>query len=441
MSLKTETDNSKLQEITMSLKDLSMYLLSNYPFYYSLLQQCKITLDSKTQYVAYVKISTKMEMVINPAKFSAFTVAEQAGLVVHELQHLYKDHIKQTNLKQVEAIADKIGSEPNHMQANIAMDVEINPNISELVKSKTLGPSAGKKAEYRGVYPQDFQLQAHDSWFNYYAQLESNDQIKKMKKNQKKMEDALKKALEDAQNGQGQPGDGEGDQDGNGAGKPDPNAPHQDHGYFGESTKDGKFMDEIAAAAVKRAKCLSHGNVPQEIEKFMLEYENSQQVPWNIVLRQFMQSMVDVKTRNTWKKVNRRFRGKLPGAKKLPKLELLIGIDSSGSVSDEDLKKFYAEVDAINMVGNVKIDIAVFDTQIHQREEYHKGFVASRCCSGGTSFVAVHELALEERYKGVIFLSDGYAEFPDPSKVTYKCLWVLNNDSVKPPFGNVVRIK
>lgn len=427
---------------SIDFKALQMYLLSNYPFYYALVQQCKISMDDKSKYIAYVKVSTKMEMVINPIMFAEFSTAEQAGMLVHELQHLFKDHIKQTNLKQVEAIAEKIGSEPNHMQANIAMDVEINPYVSELKNSEKFGPLAPKGDKdtdsFRGVWPEDFKLQSGDSWFNYYAQLEQDPAIKKMKKNQKKMEEAFKKALEEAQKNGSQPG--EADQSGGSGHEPGEGKPHQDHEYFKVSTKDSKMLDEIAANAAKRAKSLTHGNTPHEIEKFLIQYEISKQIPWHVVLRQFMQSLTDVKTKNTWKKANRRFRGKLPGAKKLPKLELLIGIDSSGSVVDEDLVKFYAEVDAINAVGNVKIDIAVFDTLIHQREEYHRGFEASRKCSGGTSFIPVHELAIEERYKGVIYLTDGYANFPDASEVSYKCLWVLNSD-VQPPYGNTVRIK
>lgn len=391
----------------MDIKELKMYLLSNYPFYYALLQQCKLYLDSDSKYIAFVKISTKLEITINPEKFEKFSVAEQAGVLIHELQHIYRDHIKQTQAKQIEAVSDKLGIEPNHMMANIAMDLEINPGIAELANSEKLGLRAPKDSEFKGVYPKDFKFSDNDSWVNYYAKLKG--QAKENK---------------DKQKGSGK-GEGE---------------PHQDHDYFSESIKNEKLMDEIVANATKKAKSLSIGNTPREIEKFLLNYEANQNVPWNVVLRQFMQSLLDIRTKGTWKKVNRRFRGKLPGVKRLPRLELLIGIDSSGSVSDEDLKKFYTEVEAINNTGNVTIDIAVFDTNIHQKEEYKKGFEATRCCSGGTSFVPVHELALEERYKGVIYLTDGYAEFPNKDEVNYKCLWVLNTD-VKVPYGNTVRIK
>lgn len=405
----------------MNIKELQLYLLSNYPFYYGLLQQAKITQDDKTKYPAAVKISTKLEIIINPTIFGEYTVAEQAGFLVHELQHVYKDHIKQTQMKQIEAISEKIGIEPNHMLANISMDMEINPGISELYNSPTLGVKAPKSPDKpQIIMPEMFKFNKGDSWINYYA----------------KLKEKAKNNPQGGKSKKGQPGD----QEAQGSGTGDP-TPHQDHDYFLESTKDEKMFDEIAANAAKRAKQISPpGTTPREIEKFLLEYEASKQVPWYLVLRQFMQSLVDVKTRNTWKKVNRRFRGKLPGAKKLPRMDLLIGIDSSGSVSDENLKAFYAEVDAINDTGMCTIDIAVFDTNIHQREEYKRGFEAQRLCAGGTSFVPVHKLALEERYKGVIYLTDGWADFPDANEVSYKCLWVLNTD-VKPPYGNVVRIK
>ena len=392
----------------MDTKQLLLYLLSNYPYYYALLQQCRVTFDEKMDGIAQVKVSTRMEIQINPERFKDYSIAEQAGLLIHELQHVYKDHIKQMQMKQVEAISDRLGIETNPIMANIAMDIEINPNISELVDSNKLGPKA-TVGQGRGVYPEDFKEQRGDSWFNYYARLKSKA---KTKPNSGK-----------GKSGEGQP------------------SPHQDHEYFNQSTKDEKLFEEIAAQAAKRAKALAAGNTPHEIEKFLLDYEGNQQLPWYLVLRQFMQSLVDVKSKNTWKKVNRRFRGKLPGAKKLPKLDLLIGIDSSGSVSDEDLRKFYIEIDAIQATGMCTIDIAVFDTTIHQREEYHKGFEASRICSGGTSFVPVHELAIEERYRGVVYLTDGYAEFPNKDEVTYKCLWVINNNSVTPPYGNVIRIR
>src|SRR5208282_199018 len=107
----------------MNTKELQLYLLSNYPFYYALIQQCKLSLDDKIDGIAQVTVKTRMEITINPEKFKDYSTAEQAGLLIHELQHVYKDHIKQIQMKQVEALSDKLGIEANHTLSNIAMDI------------------------------------------------------------------------------------------------------------------------------------------------------------------------------------------------------------------------------------------------------------------------------------------------------------------------------
>ena len=378
----------------MDIKTLQLYLLSNYPFYYALLQQARINLDSNSEHIAFVKVQTRIEITINPEKFALFTIPKQAGILIHELLHIYKGHIQQTINKAVDNLSNALNIMPNYMLANICMDMEVNPYISELIESKAFGPKAAKNSEYKGCWPQDYQLDERNSWTNYYTTLVNQSTKQK--------------------------------------------AP--DHSYFLDSTHDAKMIEEITVNAAKRAKNLAAGQIPYEIEKYLLDYEANKTIPWYLVLRQFIQSLVDVTSKNTWKKRSRRFPRLLPGIKKLPKLKLLIGIDSSGSVGDKDLSKFYTEVDCIKNSANVDIDIAVFDTDIHQREKYTKGFEAKRVCSGGTSFIPVHQLALEERFKGVIYLTDGYAEFPNKDEVNYKCLWVLNT-SIVPPYGNVVRIK
>ena len=41
----------------------------------------------------------------------------------------------------------------------------------------------------------------------------------------------------------------------------------------------------------------------------------------------------------------------------------------------------------------------------------------------------------------IIILSDGYCDFPNKEKALgIPVLWVINNNEVNPPWGNVVRI-
>ena len=68
---------------------------------------------------------------------------------------------------------------------------------------------------------------------------------------------------------------------------------------------------------------------------------------------------------------------------------------------------------------------------------------------GGTSFHAVfqHVRGLLEEDKDsqpacLIMLTDGYAPFPDEEETGgIPVLWLINNESVTPPYGKIARIK
>jgi len=35
----------------------------------------------------------------------------------------------------------------------------------------------------------------------------------------------------------------------------------------------------------------------------------------------------------------------------------------------------------------------------------------------------------------LVYLTDGYGDFPEEESVPYPVMWAINNDSVTPPFG------
>ena len=60
---------------------------------------------------------------------------------------------------------------------------------------------------------------------------------------------------------------------------------------------------------------------------------------------------------------------------------------------------------------------------------------------GGTDFCPAIEL-IQEKYPdigGVIYLTDGYGDFPRQAP-QFPMLWAVNNPCVTPPFGDVCRI-
>ena len=49
---------------------------------------------------------------------------------------------------------------------------------------------------------------------------------------------------------------------------------------------------------------------------------------------------------------------------------------------------------------------------------------------------------MEVKPKAIIILTDGYATFPpEKARQGIPVIWVVNNDSVTPPWGEVARMK
>jgi predicted metal-dependent peptidase len=112
-------------------------------------------------------------------------------------------------------------------------------------------------------------------------------------------------------------------------------------------------------------------------------------------------------TKKTRRKLNKRFEEN-PALKIKPKKYTLVGVDTSGSVSDSDIAEFFSEIYHMHKTG-INIDVAECDAAIHKVWEY-KGkppeFVRGR---GGTDMNPIIEYFNKNRqYSNLVILTDGY---------------------------------
>jgi predicted metal-dependent peptidase len=147
-------------------------------------------------------------------------------------------------------------------------------------------------------------------------------------------------------------------------------------------------------------------------------------IDWKSYLRRFNSMSTMIFTRKTRRKPNRRF-GDGPALKIKQKKRTLVAIDTSGSVSKEDLIEFFNEIHHIYKSGTY-IDIVECDAKIHRVYEY-KGDREdiSVCGRGGTDFepVMVYLAEHKNEYANLIYLTDGECVCPatTPKKPV---LWV-----------------
>jgi len=147
-------------------------------------------------------------------------------------------------------------------------------------------------------------------------------------------------------------------------------------------------------------------------------------IDWRAYLRRFNGMASKIYTKKTRRKPNKRFYGN-PALKIKQKKNTLVAIDTSGSVSKDDLKEFLSEIHHIYKTGT-QVTVVECDASIGRVYDYNgKTKEALEVTGrGGTSYDPVLNYLQENRdkYQNLIYLTDGECETNiKPCKPT---LWV-----------------
>ena len=191
-------------------------------------------------------------------------------------------------------------------------------------------------------------------------------------------------------------------------------------------------IKEIIKGAANKADSSANGwgNVPADVRTSIRRYVNSV-VDWRLVLRQFIGNIVRGSRTASIKRINRKYPYIHPGTKRGYVAKLLCAIDMSGSVDDEMLASFFAELTGLTK--RVDVTILPFDCSADVRDafEWKKGTrpELTRTKQGGTDFTAPTKVfddpANRGRWNGMLILTDGQAGVPVASRG--KRGWVLGN--------------
>lgn len=130
--------------------------------------------------------------------------------------------------------------------------------------------------------------------------------------------------------------------------------------------------------------------------------------------------------------------------------DILFMIDTSGSMSDDEISQCYSEIynAIIQFNGKLQGMLGFFDavvvepTPFEDEEEFK---IIRPKGGGGTSFHIifdyVREKMIENPPASIIILTDGYAPFPNEDDAEgIPVLWIINNNEVNPPWGKVARL-
>ena len=248
---------------------------------------------------------------------------------------------------------------------------------------------------------------------------------------------------------------GEGDDEGEGAGQGSGgNGTRQGEGFDDHDWDGAKEMTEAEKKDLEREidqairqGVMAHqkiaGTGAGELDRDLLDLLEPK-VNWREMLREFVKSTCHAKDTSSWRKVNRRF---LSTGTYMPSLigekvgHMVIAVDTSGSVGQEELSGFLTEVKGIaEEVKPSQVDLIYWDSRVAAHEEYTETMVSDIINStkprggGGTSPSCVSEYLKEKAIvpECVIMLTDGYVGSDWGRDWTAPVLWAIvgGNDCV-----------
>lgn len=234
-------------------------------------------------------------------------------------------------------------------------------------------------------------------------------------------------------------GGGGGDQDPGGDGGVD-DSPNSQNGGGSQSQQNHEETEWKVAVAQAAHVAKQTGCLPGDIERMMEELFEPV-LPWRSILRRFM-----TEKRNddfSWRRGNRRFIAQglyLPSCLSDDAMgEIVVVIDTSGSISQKELTEFGSEVKGIvDEVRPSKVRVIYCDSRIAHIDEFGPDddlqFAAHG--GGGTDLRPPFKWLKENQIvpRALVYLTDGYGPFPE-QEPDFPVMWVINNYNVTPPYG------
>jgi predicted metal-dependent peptidase len=354
-----------------------------------------------TACVAKDGINTKL--VISPKFWETISDKCKVAVLKHELLHIAFKHLQMFDLYE------------NKELLNVAADLEINQYIDKEFKDNTW-----EGLEIDGKMFIDLKLPEKAGTRKYYELLD-----KEIKQNPNcdlaKFLEAMKGANGDGETREITLGDGT---------KVQVKGSH-------EFWKQFENMDEAEKKLMEKQ--IEHqlrdtadqvqkqrGHIPGELKELIDSLYVSEEpvLDWRAYLRRFNGMASKIYTKKTRRKPNKRFYGN-PALKIKQKKNTLVAIDTSGSVSKDDLKEFLSEIHHIYKTGT-QVTVVECDASIGRVYEYKGKTQEAQEVTGrgGTSYDPVLNYLQENRdkYQNLIYLTDGECETSiKPCKPT---LWV-----------------
>lgn len=342
---------------------------------------------------------------------------ERKNALIHECEHVAREHVYDASTSMY----------PEKKVASLAMDLSINQYLGKMPTED----AKGKRCNVRLEEMSELKLKPFESSMYYYGEMRAAKERKEQSKGKS-----------DSKNPDSKPGNKDGtsgsgaldkileDMEGEGSdwheGWEDVNKGMSDQE---RELSKRETQDMLARLAEETEK--SRGTVPAYLANAIKDRMKNDPpvVSWRTLFNRFVGSTMTTEVYQTRKRLNFRFED-APNNRYKNKIRIVVGLDTSGSVSNEELQEFFGQVRHMWKAG-VKIDVCLWDASCEDPYEYKGEQTFRRTKAGGTMASCFIDYVNKHKNKYnwscAITLTDGYIEH-NPSRSSVPMLWVLTKN-------------
>ena len=409
----------KSKDINDEISRCIIGMLISEPFYAHFLSGIVRNVTNEIPTAAVGLNNTKVTLYINENFFlnELTTFSSRVAVIKHETLHLLLKHLFRLDLKKYDP---KV--------FNIAADLVVNQLIGKwkLPKNAVTLSSFPDLKLAKDESVEWYYKKIHDLKIKLEKSKDNNSSNSKKNtfphKSAKKLEKILRKGT------------------------------HSDHSKWGVSKDNIKSenaeteLDRLIVQTKDRISKEQFDLLPQEIKSLINLYieKRNPKINWKRALKIFSSSSRRTKIKFTNKRISKRY-GTRPGIRVQRNQKIAVGLDTSGSISNDELILFFNEIHAMWRNG-AEIEVIECDDEVQNVYNYNGKFPKFVTGQGGTDFTPVFQHINKKRntiYDGCIYLTDGYAGEPK-IKPRCKVFWVITpNGTVGShlKFGRVLQMQ
>ncbi|MCU0834995.1 MAG: VWA-like domain-containing protein [Chromatiaceae bacterium] len=359
----------------------------------------------------------------NPEYIAALSIEQTQFMLAHEALHCALSHFARRQHRV-------------RHKWDLACDYAINPLlIDDGLKPP---PNALHMPAYKGMTAEEIYPLIDDNDDSETLDKHAYDQDNESRGSGSNM---TEKDLDQRDRSQSQPEPGEegggqsaAPEQGDGADRPQPLTPDE------QETLAVQWQQRMAGAAQQ---AMQAGKLGGELAR-MIDHLLQPQLPWRMLLARYMSAIA--RDDYSYMRPSRREGDFILPTLRSHQLDLVVAVDTSGSIKDQEMEEFINEIDALKGQVRARVTLLPCDAKLCEGapfvfepwEEFrHPQEIKG---GGGTSFQPVFEWVERQGLRPdlVVYFTDAQGDFP-PREPTYPVVWLVKGRT-KVPWGERIQL-